>query len=59
MTWFKDYNNYKFPSVNQIETGLITEAMVQIEQAMNAEEKEIYVRAKGEIQKEFHDFDQR
>ena len=34
MTWFLKYNNWKYPSLSQIEQGLIAEAMFQIELAM-------------------------
>ena len=33
-TWSDKYNNDKFPSLSQIEQGLIAEAMFQIELAM-------------------------
>lgn len=33
-TWAEKYNNDEFPSLSQIEQGLIAEAMFQIELAM-------------------------
>ena len=33
-TWSYKYNNRKYPSLSQIEQGLIAEAMFQIELAM-------------------------
>ena len=33
-TWRKEYNNWEYPTLNQIEKGLVAEAMVQIHLAM-------------------------
>lgn len=33
-SWYKEYNDYERPSLNQISLGLISEAIVQLKLAM-------------------------
>ena len=33
-TWMKEFNGYKMPSLNQIENGLVTEAINQLREAV-------------------------
>ena len=35
MTWYVRLNNMKYPSLAQIENGLINEAIIQLQEAMS------------------------
>ena len=51
-----DHNNNKLPSLNQIEVGLVMEAMVQIQLAMGKiSEQQHIVTAKANIKKTWED----
>ena len=50
ITWKDEYNNGKDPSLNQIEKGLVREAMVQIQLAMgDVEEQQHVIDAQNNI----------
>ena len=54
--WKKEHNNNKLPSLNQIEVGLVMEAMVQIQLAMGKiSEQQHIVTAKANIKKTWED----
>ena len=55
-TWCIEYNNGQNPTLNQIEKGLVAEAMVQIHLAMGKIEEQRYVlSAKANIKKTWKD----
>jgi len=52
LKWYLEYNNKKFPSLSQIVTGLIEEAMVQLTAAMmNVKNLKAISEAKNNISK--------
>ena len=51
-TWFEEYNKYKDPSLNQICTGLITEALTQLKLAMgDVKDQQIVFKAQANVKK--------
>ena len=52
LEWYVKHNNRVLPSLAQIETGLINEAMVQLRLSMaNVKEAKAHVKAKNNISK--------
>ena len=55
-TWCKEFNNDWTPSLNQIEAGLILEAMVQVEKAMGSiKDQQRELATKANIKKTWQD----
>ena len=52
----KQYNNNNMPSLNQVSDGLISEAMVQLQQAMgNVKDQKHVLKAQANIKKTWED----
>ena len=55
-TWWTDFNEKRYPSLNQIEKGLIDEAIYQIELAMGGINKQkLIIEAKNNIAQTWHE----